>query len=240
MKRIKLKNLLFENQSINYFQAPFALAVDSTKTNFILYNTKEYPDIVAYAKVKFDSTNCPSAVQISKSVREDKYPGAGEALYKIISSYLNMPITSDRTISTSPAAQKLWKKIENSNDFEHFKLDNWIWKDDFETKVYVKDIDKNRGSFKISDQPETETTEDDCVLPGVVSQKNLEDGIRNTISVLGTPNAHKTNVDYSQLIKNHERFMKNNNVNMQNLIKTGNSVFVSKMTMESLLFKNKY
>ena len=42
MKKVKLESLLFENEIINYLKKPFALAVDATKTNFILYNTKEY------------------------------------------------------------------------------------------------------------------------------------------------------------------------------------------------------
>ena len=240
MKKVKLESLLFENEPINYLTKPFALAIDSTKTNFILYNTKEYPNIAAYVKIKVDSTNCPSAVQIAKSVRGDKYPGSGEMLYKIVSSYLNMPITSDRKISTSPAAQKTWSKIEASQEFQHFNLDNWAWNDDFETKVYVKNINKTSGTFKASDQPATKTPADDCILPGdSISYGNREDDIRDRISTLGSPNAHKANVDYSELIQNHEQFMKDNDVNIQSLIKSGDSVFNSKMTMESLLFKNK-
>lgn len=220
---MKLFSILFE-QKTNFFSKPFALA--QNQGLFVLYDTSQFPNnyVAAFIKAKEDKSNCPSALQIAQSARGENYPGAGEALYQIVSSVLQKPLTSDRKMSTSPAAQKMWNKIENSPQFSHSKLDNWIWNDDYETKTYAHNINKNNNSFSPSSNPETPQPEDDCVLPGELPNKDNPD-LKSSIDILGTPNAHQSNVDFSELIKNHEEFVQNQKIDVSKIFADGQRLF---------------
>ena len=224
---MKLYDILFE-QKTNYFTKPFALVYN--KNSFVLYDTSKFPNdyIAAFIKVKIDPTNCPSVIQVAQSVRGQNYPGAGEALYQIVSSVLQKPITSDRTISTSQDAQKMWKKIETGSQFNHIKLDNWIWNDDYETKTYAHNINKINNSYTPSSEPATPQKEDDCILPGDSVNKD-NPNLKPSIEILGTPNAHQANVDFSILLKNHEEFIKNKPfIDISKLFNDGEKTFTQR------------
>lgn len=202
---------LVTEERVNYFSSPFALYVSSSG-QIILYNAANYPNdncVAGYVKVRQDKINCPSAVQIAQAARSPAFPGAGEAIYKIASTVYNMPITSDRKHSTSDLAQNMWKKIDGDPSFQKQELDNWIWNDDNETKTYALDINKTNNSCTPSADPKTPSTQDDCMLPGEpVNKENPEPGLKNSLSILGAPNAYKATVEIAKLMSNHNQLVK--------------------------------
>lgn len=231
--KVSLYSILFENQG-SYFDAPFALAVSPEKTRFVLYSTVAVKEqglkagIAAYVKVKKEEANCGLAYQIATSVRGPNFPGAGLTLYKIVSSYLNSPITSDRHISSSARAKSAWRKISSDPDFEPVFLDNWLWNGDFETKTYVKDIDLDTGNFVASPKPRTSTPKDDCVLPGdSVDLDNLDNDVADRLANLGSPFAFQSHVSFENLIKNHENFVTQNELG--DIFSAASQLFVSTM-----------
>lgn len=198
--------MLLTEARVNYFDSPFALYMD--KDQVILYDVSSYPTdcVAAFLKVRHDATNVPAANQVAQTARAEKYPGAGEAIYKIASSAFHKPITSDRTISTSPSAQQMWQKIASDPSFQKQELDNWIWNSDNETKTYVSNINKANNTFQVSSQPKTVSTADDAVLPGKpVDKENPNPGVKDAVSILGTPNAYNVSIDLSKLLQNNKQ-----------------------------------
>lgn len=142
------------------------------------------------------SNDCGGAVEVSYMVRSPQFPGAGAAMYALVSDYYKAPITSDRQSSTSNSAKKAWAKIEGSSDWTKVDLDNWKMKFSDKTgKDYVKwfnfkgtwpnrsvrSTDENGDPEEVG--PMTPDDEhDDCELP----KAGTDDGVNKK---LGTANA---------------------------------------------------
>lgn len=231
---LSLYSILFEEiqNKTNYYSAPFALFVN--RQQIILYDLSAYPEddmVAAYLKIREDKSNCPGANQVAQSARSEKYPGAGEAIYKIASTVFQKPITSDRYQSTSKSAQAMWNKISHDPTFKKQQLDNWIWNSDNETKTFVYNINKQKNKFQISDNPLTPSTEDDCILPGEpIDKDNPIDGIYNSLSRLGTPDSFETNVDISQILANHQEAVASGKVLIDTLKKKADQLWGSRYT----------
>jgi len=153
--------------------------------------------LCAYAgSTERHSSDCGGAVEISYMVRSPQFPGAGGAMYALVSNYYNAPITSDRKNSTSNSAKKAWAKIESGSDWTKVDLDNWKTHfSDATGKAYKKWFNfkgtwPNR-SVKSTDEeglPEEvgpitpDNEQDDCAVP---KAKNDDDVNKK----LGTANA---------------------------------------------------
>lgn len=115
---------------------------------------------------------CSGAHIVNWIVANPKYPGAGSACYALLSLYGNNFLTSDRFVSTSPAAQKTWAGIEQSPEWEKAPLDNFSSEKDplnsraADTKWFRFSGRYPRRRRKESPTPLTPSdTSDDCPLP---------------------------------------------------------------------------
>lgn len=206
---MKLFPLLFENPT-----STNNLALAIYKDNeFILYDvlklrtlpkTALVPDlssiIAAWTEVGDPETdkgsNCLNAVHVSYQVRSPNYPGAGRLLVKLISSVLGAPITSDRKLSNTPEAQKMWKNIEASGDMQKLTLDNFfMWDlDGTDKKQYFTTDDQGNVEPGLPLTPKN--LADDCLAPG---------SDPNTVKryVGAAVNAFQSNMDTSSFENNH-------------------------------------
>lgn len=116
------------------------------------------------------SDDCSRAVEINYMVASPKHPGAGAALYGLISKYYGRPITSDRGSSTSDQAKVAWARIENSpGEWKKVELDNYTDIPDGKgrsAETYFDAVGSwpNRKIDQL-DGPKTPETTDDCKLP---------------------------------------------------------------------------
>ena len=160
-----------------------------------LYQALEhsYAGFIELRKPTEDTGKCSGAYNIARISRSDnpEHKGAGEFLVRLASSYTKSPLTSDREISTSSAAKKMWARV--SQKMQKVPLDSFVYWDDDE-KVYV-DISSNDGDvqYKRRARPKTPTANDDCVVP--YDPEKL--GIENAYS--------DQTVDYKTLIDNFEK-----------------------------------
>jgi len=124
--------------------------------------------ICAYAgSNKRHSRDCGGAVEVSYMARSPQFPGAGAAMYALISDYYKAPITSDRQSSTSNSAKKAWTKIENGSDWTKVELDNYSNNDFRGHKKYfdIKGLWPNRLVSPTTEPKTPNKKQDDCVLP---------------------------------------------------------------------------
>lgn len=126
------------------------------------------PWLCAYAgSNERHSNDCGGAVEVSYMVRSPQFPGAGAAMYALVSDYYKAPITSDRQSSTSNSAKKAWAKIENGSDWTKVELDNYS-NDSYGDKEYydIKGTWPNRSVSPAAEPITPGNEQDDCVLPG--------------------------------------------------------------------------
>lgn len=152
--------------------------------------TKSFDYIAGYINLKPPNPkSCSQVYEVGMIVGNPTFRGAGYTMYCLASDYYKIPLTSDRTSSTSKAAKDIWKKIEGSSEWvEAIKLDNYgITNNIFgkPKKTYVK---FNNGKYNLSSMPNTPEPEDDCLLPSFDGGLN---NIDKMLDVLGTPNAYK-------------------------------------------------
>jgi len=175
---ITLYSLLFE-EAEQWNPNNLALAV-IRNVKFVLYDTAKLratdemhnqPNIkdlvAAYILVTPPrSGNCSGAASVALAARNPAYPGAGIMLYKLVSSALNKPITSDRENSTSDDAKAMWKKIEDvgKSGFTRLPLDNYYQGMGADNIYFTVNPD---GTVKDGAGPLTPDTSDDCEAPGI-------------------------------------------------------------------------
>lgn len=148
-------------------------------------------------------SDCNGAVEVNYMVRSPEFPGAGAAMYALVSDYYKAPITSDRQSSTSNSAKKAWAKIESSSEWTKVDLDNWK-EDSYDNKTWyrINGSWPNR-SITSSDEPATPDDEsDDCSIP----KAGTSDGLDRK---LGTANAWMYNgsLDAESLISNGQEVL---------------------------------
>jgi len=113
-----------------------------------------------------DHGNCSDSWQTVLTARSDgdESKGMGQEIYRLASAFMNKPITSDKSGSSSLAAKKMWQKIKNSPDFkgtgefDHFIGDTFK---QYLTRTNDNDLDP---SFSSISSPKTEDESDDCVV----------------------------------------------------------------------------
>jgi hypothetical protein len=148
------------------------------------------------------SRDCGGAVEVSYMVRSPQFPGAGAAMYALISDYYKAPITSDRQSSTSNSAKKAWAKIESSSDWTKVELDNYG--DNYGAsgpyghhsghKKYfdIKGLWPNRLVSPTTEPKTPNNKQDDCVLPdSIPSLINKKLGSANAWIYNGPLNAEE-------------------------------------------------
>jgi len=111
------------------------------------------------------SRDCGGAVEVSYMVRSPQFPGAGAAMYALISDYYQKPITSDRQSSTSNSAKKAWAKIESSSDWTKVELDNYGDHSGHNIYFDIKGTWPNRLVSPTAEPMTPDDEQDDCVLP---------------------------------------------------------------------------
>ena len=139
--------------------------------------------------------NCADATIAGTIVSSQEYPAAGYAMYALYSKISGTPITSDRNVSTTDSAKRLWAKIENSADWEKIELDNFFPKPDLDNyPKRIKTFYDIHGSWpdrKINHRPQGAKTpddpSDDCRLPPWRDDESELD------KKLGTANAYMYN-----------------------------------------------
>lgn len=226
-----LYSLLFEDVNTDGF-ALLTVTIDTT-TTFIMYDvgkmyqhyneinsvTEEILDkfkpsavnlfasefLVAEIEVNRSENagNCAGAYYVGAAARNPRYRGMGRFMYKLASSVLSAPITSDRIVSTSDSAKGMWRKIENDSSFKKVELDNYLSEPvptktgrvtSFNTK-YVDIPSPDKAYFR--DGPKTPDPSDDCKVPG--------SSLDNIKHKLGTPDAYQADgVDVSKYRQKHE------------------------------------
>lgn len=130
------------------------------------------------------SSDCGGAVEINYMVRSPQFPGAGGAMYALVSNYYKAPITSDRTSSTSNSAKKAWAKIESGSDWTKVELDNYSNNGFRGDKDFydIKGTWPNRSVSPTTEPKTPDDEQDDCVLPPPSNPVNIN-------KKLGTANA---------------------------------------------------
>ena len=133
---------------------------------------------------KSENNECLGAYQVNIVAGSPKFPGAGSAMYAFASEFYGAPLTSDRKISSSPAAKRAWTKIETSGDWTKVGqgLDNYGGY----PRKYVR-FSPDHKVLKITTEPATPDEHDDCPLP----TKGDDDlSVKKMASLLGTPDAY--------------------------------------------------
>lgn len=155
---------------------------------------------------------CLGAVPVAYVARNPKFPGAGGAMYALLSNLKQAPVTSDRLGSSSSSAKKMWNKIANSPEWTATPLDNYIDNDQW---VRV-DGEWPERTITIEDEPATpDDTSDDCELPwGYPAAINKK---------LGSPYACEYHgpLDAAALLESGRAFVEKLRSENMRLVKTG-------------------
>ena len=222
----------------NYSTPEYAMVTwsEAGETGFVLFHVRNFKKalelqttnayesyLCAYAGTTEEHyDDCSGAVEISYMVRSPQYPGAGGAMYALVSDYFGKPITSDRQSSTSDSAKKAWARIETDPNWSKNELDNWIEDANYDTNEIFRKWFKFDGTWpnrvvKSTDEegnpeeagPRTPNDEsDDCKLPDKVADNrsaNKYIGTGNAWSYNGPLNAHdlidQASVEFTKLAK---------------------------------------
>lgn len=193
---MRLYKLLFESGQTNYGDPNNFALFTRNDVNFVLVNIEKFKEkalknprlteddyIASMAKTELGyqhNDDCMGAVEINYIASSGKYPGAGSALYAIVSNYFRKPIVSDRKGLSSDFDKKAWSKIESNGDWVRIPLDNYY--DSYDEKQYW---DITSHEVKRRSGPRTIPTNDDCNLPD--SSLGTEKGIKQ---MLGSADAH--------------------------------------------------
>lgn len=197
---MRLYTLLFESGQTNYGDPNNFALFTRNDVNFVLVNIEKFKEkalenpkltqddyIASMAKTELGyqhSDDCMGAVEINYIASSEKYPGAGSALYAIVSNYFHKPIVSDRKGSSSDFDKKAWSKIEANSDWVRIPLDNYYNTHDEKQYWDIRGVGASR-EVKQLPGPRTIPTNDDCNLPN--SSLGTEKGIKQ---MLGSADAH--------------------------------------------------
>ena len=191
--------LISVDQEANYYALVNSYSYETAMELIGKYNeppeTKEW--LAAFGsfseKIAGDALgNCADATIAGSIVASTEYPAAGYAMYALYSKISGHPLTSDRNVSTTDSAKKLWSKIETSGDWQKIELDNFYPMPDPENfRKRIKNFYDISGTWpnrKINHRPEgaktPEDPNDDCRLPPWRDDENELD------KKLGTANAY--------------------------------------------------
>ena len=168
--------------TVNDYRAPTFAMIDWWSTpeqGFALIHVENFRKWAAEGMLPFErwlcayagsterhSSDCGGAVEVSYMVRSPQFPGAGAAMYALVSDYYKAPITSDRQSSTSNSAKKAWAKIESSSDWTKVELDNYSNDSYGDKESYdIKGTWPNRSVSPTAEPKTPDDEQDDCVLP---------------------------------------------------------------------------
>ena len=192
-------SLISVDQEVNYYALVNSYSYE-TSMELITKDNEPPPSkewLAAFGsfnpKIAGDSLgNCAGATIAATIVASQEYPAAGYAMYALYSKISGKPITSDRNVSTTDSAKKLWAKIETSGDWEKVELDNFSPMpdpDNFRKRIKnFYDISGSWPNRKIEHRPQGAKTpddpSDDCRLPPWLEDEN------ELNKKLGTANAY--------------------------------------------------
>ena len=139
--------------------------------------------------------NCSGAYYVAYSARNPKYRGAGQLLVKIASSMLEVPVTSDRSNSSSDSAKEMWDRLSDDPGMAKKELDNFVGYEDDDDVAYV-DIDPKTRTATRRAGPRTPDPSDDCHTPRPVDR------------YLGSPDAYQSKMSTGAYQARHQQMLK--------------------------------
>jgi len=213
---MKLYSLLFEadDQKPRWNPDNLALAHYKAENDFILYDTEKLKDaiklgtrvnlltvVAAYVelrKPRNQYSKCSGAWNIAFSARNPAYPGAGQLTVKLASSVMGVPLTSDRSGSSSKDAKAMWQRVAADSSFTKVPLDNWFEDNSQGDDPRYMDIMPSGKAVELPG-PQTPTEEDDCIVPG--------GNIQTAAKALGSKDAYQSSVDATPFQQRHEAML---------------------------------